>query len=70
MTHTKRLRITSKVPLHGRLPGSEFDIDVDVDGVPVHSLWRRRLQDEEKYRVGAVEIVTNTADLSASTSED
>lgn len=52
-----RLRITGGLPLHGRNPGEVFSVDVGDDGHPVNAQWRKRLIDEDRYKIGAVAIV-------------
>lgn len=58
---TRRLRITATVPIHGRKPGEEFEIETDADGIPLQLQWRKRLADEERYHLGAVTIVSAPA---------
>lgn len=58
MSTTLRLRISGPVTLHGKKPGDEFDVATDEDGVPLDLLWRKRLDDERKYPLGHVTIVT------------
>lgn len=53
-----RLRLLQ--PLHGRQPGEEFAVRLGVDGSPQNGLWRKRMNDEERWKVGALEIVEMT----------
>lgn len=57
---TKRLKITGSLPIHGKKPGDEFEIEVDADGIPLDILWRKRLADEERHKVGAVAVITSS----------
>lgn len=59
-----RLKNIGSLPLHGKMPGEVWDVDTDNDGRPTDALWRKRLYDEEKHKVGVVAVVegTSTAD--------
>jgi hypothetical protein len=52
------LKITAKVPIHGQRPGDVFSIEADAEGTPLDLVWRKRLDDERKFKIGAVEVVS------------
>lgn len=57
MTTHIRLRNIGQMVLHGRHPGEEWLVEADDAGRAVNQLWRKRLYDEEKYKVGVLAIV-------------
>lgn len=57
MTKTLTLKIVGRTPIHGRKPGDVFEIEADDDGVPLELVWRKRLTDEIKFKVGSVQVV-------------
>jgi hypothetical protein len=57
MTTHIRVRNIGEMTLHGRHPGEEWVIAVDDTGRAVNQLWRKRLSDEDKYKVGVIAVV-------------
>jgi len=57
--HTIRMKNTGKLPLHGRKPGEEWDEPADADGVPLKKEWRKRLADEQHFKIGAVAVLSD-----------
>lgn len=58
-----KLKNASPVTIHGKRAGEVFTIVVDDDGVPLDLVWRKRLRDEARLRLG--HIVPVVADAGA-----
>ena len=52
-----KLKISGQVPLGGKRPGEIFMLEMDDEGLPTDQYWRRRLNEEDKYHVGALSIM-------------
>ncbi len=51
------LKNIGTVPLAGKKPGDVWSVDCDAEGTVLDPYWRKRLREEEIYKVGAIEVV-------------
>ena len=51
------LKITGPHVTHGKLPGTEFWVKLNNDGLPTHPLWQKRLVEEYRDNIGAVTVL-------------
>ena len=58
--NTVTLKIIGSIPLGGKAPGYQWEEPADEKGNPISQYWRKRLADEAKYNIGAVEKVAKT----------
>lgn len=62
-----KLENIGSMPLHGRMPGEVWTVEVGDDGKPVNKLWKKRLDDEDRHKCGVVAVVglQETAEIDA-----